>query len=58
MLGVPVNSTIKRVKEDGRVESTLKRSELWEVQTPQVGDTWRLTSATSALKSETGNPKP
>jgi 2-C-methyl-D-erythritol 4-phosphate cytidylyltransferase len=32
----PVTDTIKRADEDGRVLSTLERSELWAVQTPQV----------------------
>ncbi len=32
---VPVKDTIKQVR-DGKVQSTLDRSQLWEVQTPQV----------------------
>ena len=35
--GVPVKSTIKRIhKRRGIVQETLNRSELWEIQTPQV----------------------
>jgi len=34
--GVPVKATIKRVKSNLIVERTLKRDELWEIQTPQV----------------------
>lgn len=39
--GVPVKATIKRVKDKGEksgltVQETLKRDELWEIQTPQV----------------------
>jgi 2-C-methyl-D-erythritol 4-phosphate cytidylyltransferase len=33
--GVPVKDTIKRVNADGIVQSSLKREELWQVQTPQ-----------------------
>jgi 2-C-methyl-D-erythritol 4-phosphate cytidylyltransferase len=37
IVAVPVKSTIKRVnRKDLCVEETLKRDELWEVQTPQV----------------------
>ena len=36
MLGVPVKPTIKEVCTDGRVVKTLKRANLWEVQTPQA----------------------
>lgn len=36
VLGVPVKPTIKEVRSDGTVVKTLKRSSLWEVQTPQV----------------------
>ena len=35
-LGVAVKATIKQVKENGAVKKTLDRSELWEIQTPQV----------------------
>lgn len=38
VLGVPVKPTIKEIGGDGFVVKTLKRSALWEVQTPQV--TW------------------
>jgi 2-C-methyl-D-erythritol 4-phosphate cytidylyltransferase len=33
---VPVTDTVKRVDTSGTVRETLKRSELWAVQTPQV----------------------
>lgn len=36
VLGVPVKPTIKEADEQGMVVKTLKRSVLWEVQTPQV----------------------
>jgi 2-C-methyl-D-erythritol 4-phosphate cytidylyltransferase len=36
ILGVPVKATIKRIKENGRVDKTLDRNNLWEIQTPQV----------------------
>ena len=36
VLGVPVKPTIKEVRQDGTVVKTLKRANLWEVQTPQV----------------------
>lgn len=36
VLGVPVKPTIKEADENGMVVKTLKRSVLWEVQTPQV----------------------
>lgn len=35
ILGVPVKDTIKEA-EDGIIKSTLKRSSLWAIQTPQV----------------------
>jgi 2-C-methyl-D-erythritol 4-phosphate cytidylyltransferase len=36
IVGVPVSSTIKKVREGLFVDSTLAREELWEIQTPQV----------------------
>ena len=36
VLGVPVKPTIKEVDGSNKVVKTLKRSVLWEVQTPQV----------------------
>jgi 2-C-methyl-D-erythritol 4-phosphate cytidylyltransferase len=45
----PVSDTIKQVADDGRsVESTLDRSRLWAVQTPQV---FRREALVSALSS-------
>ena len=45
VLGVPVKPTIKEADAGGRVVKTLKRAQLWEVQTPQV---LRLTHAQAA----------
>lgn len=36
VLAVPVKTTIKSVKSGGWVDKTLDRSNLWEIQTPQV----------------------
>ncbi len=36
ILGVPVKATIKRVKAGLLVDQTVDRSNLWEIQTPQV----------------------
>lgn len=36
VLGVPVKSTIKKIGISGEIDSTLKRDQLWEIQTPQV----------------------
>jgi 2-C-methyl-D-erythritol 4-phosphate cytidylyltransferase len=39
IIGVPVKDTIKRLKVEGagyRVEATVSRSNLWQIQTPQV----------------------
>lgn len=36
IVGVPVKSTIKKLKVDYLVEKTLNRKNLWEIQTPQV----------------------
>ncbi len=36
VLGVPVKSTIKRADKNGEVDATLRRDQLWEIQTPQV----------------------
>ncbi len=35
-LAVPSTSTLKQVDLSGRIEKTLERSRIWEVQTPQV----------------------
>ena len=34
--GLPVRDTIKRVTEEGYVQSTPERTGLWEIQTPQI----------------------
>lgn len=36
VLGVPVKPTIKEVTTGNKVVKTIKRANLWEVQTPQV----------------------
>lgn len=36
ILGVPVTSTLKRVKSDHTIDETVSRAGLWEAQTPQV----------------------
>jgi len=36
IIGVPVKSTIKSVKTESFVDKTISRSNLWEIQTPQV----------------------
>jgi len=36
ILGVPVKATIKSIKSQGVVERTIDRTNLWEIQTPQV----------------------
>ncbi len=36
IVAVPAKDTIKRVNVDGQVVETLNRSELWQIQTPQV----------------------
>ena len=36
IVGLPVKDTVKRVSISGFVESTVKRDDLWSVQTPQV----------------------
>lgn len=38
IFGVPVSSTLKRVKPDHTIEETVSRAGLWEAQTPQVFD--------------------
>lgn len=42
---VPSKDTVKRVDSDGVVIETLKRSELWNVQTPQIFEKKRLEKA-------------
>ncbi|MGE5279576.1 MAG: 2-C-methyl-D-erythritol 4-phosphate cytidylyltransferase [Deltaproteobacteria bacterium] len=36
VLGVPVKATVKRVDKRQEVDATLRREQLWEIQTPQV----------------------
>jgi 2-C-methyl-D-erythritol 4-phosphate cytidylyltransferase len=35
VVGLPVRDTIKRVSDDGYIQSTPERAGLWEIQTPQ-----------------------
>ena len=46
LLAMPVADTVKR-EQDGRVESTLNRSDLWRAQTPQL---FRLDLLISAMR--------
>ncbi|MGI6512987.1 MAG: 2-C-methyl-D-erythritol 4-phosphate cytidylyltransferase [Syntrophomonadales bacterium] len=43
--GVPCKDTLKKVGADGRVETTLDRSQLYQIQTPQVFEVSRLREA-------------
>lgn len=52
VLGVPVKPTIKEIRPDGTVVKTLKRANLWEVQTPQV----LFTSAQESHSSASSEP--
>jgi 2-C-methyl-D-erythritol 4-phosphate cytidylyltransferase len=36
VLAVPMKDTIKKVAQDGRIEETLDRNQLWAIQTPQA----------------------
>lgn len=36
LVAIPMKDTVKRVDQQGRVEATLNREELWSAQTPQV----------------------
>ncbi|MCM8758060.1 MAG: 2-C-methyl-D-erythritol 4-phosphate cytidylyltransferase, partial [Candidatus Omnitrophica bacterium] len=39
VLGIPIDSTVKRIKENKNrlfIERTVKRDKLWQIQTPQV----------------------
>ncbi len=53
VLGVPVKSTIKKVDKQGFVKETLDRSELWEIQTPQIFQKTILQEAYKKLGVET-----
>src|SRR5690606_2144908 len=33
---IPIHDTVKRVDRGGIIQETLKREELWQIQTPQV----------------------
>ncbi len=52
-LAAPVKCTIKRCDSEGRVEETLPRDQLWEVQTPQVIRTNLLRQAYLQNKADT-----
>lgn len=45
ILAVPINDTVKRADEAGRVERTLERDRLWAAQTPQFFPLLRLARA-------------
>jgi 2-C-methyl-D-erythritol 4-phosphate cytidylyltransferase len=56
ILGVPVKATIKKARKSPtgrslRVAQTLKRDELWEIQTPQVFDKELLIKAYRQVNS-------
>lgn len=36
VVAVPIHDTVKRVGQDHLIQETLKREELWQIQTPQV----------------------
>ena len=36
VMAMPIHDTVKRVDEQGVIQETLKREELWNIQTPQV----------------------
>ncbi len=48
----PVTDTIKRAAQDGAVLETLRRSELWSIQTPQVFRRGALAAALAVGASE------
>ena len=52
ILAVPVADTLKRVAEDGRIQATVDRSELWRAQTPQVFPAGALRRGIEAARSE------
>lgn len=45
LLAVPVADTLKRSREDGRVDATVSREGLWQAQTPQMFRYGLLTEA-------------
>ncbi|VAW11737.1 2-C-methyl-D-erythritol 4-phosphate cytidylyltransferase [hydrothermal vent metagenome] len=53
VLGVRVKPTIKKVDKQGFVKETLDRSELWEIQTPQIFQKNILQEAYKKLGTET-----
>lgn len=48
LLAVPVRDTIKRAGDDGRVDATVPREQLWHALTPQV---FRLSTLLAALQA-------
>jgi len=48
-VGRPVQNTIKRLGAEGRVEETVAREQLWEVETPQVVHALSFTQALRRL---------
>jgi 2-C-methyl-D-erythritol 4-phosphate cytidylyltransferase len=52
VVGLPARNTIKRVSAEHLVEATLERSELWEIQTPQVFERELITAAHEKAEQE------
>ena len=52
VVGLPARDTIKAVALDGWVQSTLERSALWEIQTPQVFQRELIVSAHQRAERE------
>jgi 2-C-methyl-D-erythritol 4-phosphate cytidylyltransferase len=49
---IPVNNTIKLVDEDSTIISTLNRSQLWSIQTPQIFRFDILSKAYSSINTD------
>lgn len=45
VVAMPIHDTVKRVDRSGIIQETLKREELWQIQTPQVFKYDRLVDA-------------
>ena len=52
VVGLPVRDTIKAVAPEGWIQSTLERSALWEIQTPQVFQRELIVSAHERAERE------
>jgi 2-C-methyl-D-erythritol 4-phosphate cytidylyltransferase len=51
-LGMPINSTLKRVDKDGLVRETILRDYVWETQTPQIFEKELILQAHRIFKDE------